>query len=109
MTALTDTQSIILSAASRRDGAIALPLPESLKGGAAQKVVDAMLAKGLVAAIEAGRDAPVWRETGDGQKVTLIATPAGLDAVGAGPPLGLRTKLRNVRCAGLYRREARCS
>jgi hypothetical protein len=85
MTTLTDTQAIILSAASQRAGAIALPLPESLKGGAAQKVVGAMLAKGLIEEIEAGRGEPVWRETDDGYGVTLIATSAGLEAIGVEP------------------------
>ena len=46
MTKLSDTQAIILSAAAQREDRIALPLPESLRGGAAAKVVDAMLAKG---------------------------------------------------------------
>jgi hypothetical protein len=85
MTTLTDTQAIILSAASQRAGAIALPLPESLKGGAAKKVVSAMLAKGLIEEIEAGRGEPVWRETDDGYGVTLIATSAGLEAIGVEP------------------------
>ena len=85
MTKLSDTQAIILSAASQRAGAFALPLPESLKGGAAQKVVGAMLAKGLIEEIEAGRGEPVWRETDDGYGVTLIATSAGLEAIGVEP------------------------
>ena len=45
MTKISDTQAIILSAAAQRDDRIALPLPESLRGGAAAKVVGAMLAK----------------------------------------------------------------
>jgi hypothetical protein len=48
MTQLSDTQLIILSAAAQRDDRIALPLPASLKGGAAAKVVDTMIAKGLL-------------------------------------------------------------
>ena len=39
MTKLSDTQAIILSAAAQRPEHIALPLPESLRGGAAAKVV----------------------------------------------------------------------
>ena len=38
MTKLTDTQAVILGAASQRGGHIALPLPDSLRGGAAAKV-----------------------------------------------------------------------
>lgn len=84
MTKLTDTQAIILSAAAQRDGHIALPLPDSLRGGAAAKVVGAMLAKGLIEDVDADmrKGEPVWRETGDGHGVTLIATDAGLAAIG---------------------------
>ncbi|MCK8482633.1 DUF3489 domain-containing protein [Aliiroseovarius sp. S2029] len=84
MTKLTDTQAIILSAAAQRDGHIALPLPDSLRGGAAAKVVIALLAKGFLEEVEVDmrKDEPVWRETGDGHGVTLIATGAGLAAIG---------------------------
>ena len=47
MTQLSDTQTLILSAAAQRPERNALPLPESLRGGAAAKVVGAMIAKGL--------------------------------------------------------------
>ena len=84
MTKLTDTQAIILSAASQRDGHIVLPLPDSLRGGAAAKVVGAMLAKGFLEEVEADtrNGEPVWRETGDGHGVTLMATDTGLAAIG---------------------------
>jgi hypothetical protein len=84
MTKLTDTQAIILSAASQREGQIALPLPDSLRGGAAAKVVGAMLSKGYLEEVEADirNGEPVWRETGDGHGVTLIATDTGLVAIG---------------------------
>ncbi len=84
MTKLTDTQAIILSAASQRDGHIALPLPDSLRGGAAAKVVGAMLAKGFLEEVDADmrKGEPVWRETGDGHGVTLVATEVGLAAIG---------------------------
>lgn len=77
---LSDTQLTVLAAAARRPNLIALPLPERLKGGAAHKVVAALLAKGLLAEIPAG-DAPAWREGADGG-VTLAATAAALDALG---------------------------
>jgi hypothetical protein len=103
MTKLTDTQTIILSAASQRDGHIALPLPDSLrgdedrppkgrvgpssgrsKGTNAAKVVGLLLAKGFLEEVEADtrNGEPVWRETGDGHGVTLIATDTGLAAIG---------------------------
>ena len=87
MTKLTDTQAIILSAAAQRDGHIALPLPDSLRGGAAAKVIGAMLAKGFLEEVDAdtSNGEPIWRETGDGHGVTLIATDAGLAAIGIEP------------------------
>ncbi len=87
MPKLTDTQAIILSAAAQRDKGIALPLPQSLRGGAAAKVVGAMLAKGLLEEIDADlrNGEPVWRQTFDGHGVTLIATDAGLAAIGIEP------------------------
>lgn len=84
MTKLSDTQAIILSAAAQRDDRIALPLPDSLRGGAATKVVGAMIAKGFLEEVDADmrKGEPVWRETGDGHGVTLVATDAGLAAIG---------------------------
>ena len=87
MTKLSDTQAIILSAAAQREDRIALPLPDSLRGGAAAKVVGALLAKGFLEEVDANlrTGEPVWRETGDGHGTTLIATDAGLAAIGIEP------------------------
>ncbi|MDN2578926.1 DUF3489 domain-containing protein [Aquibium sp. ELW1220] len=87
MTKLSDTQALILSAAAQRDNRIALPLPDSLRGGAAAKVVGAMIAKGLLR--ETAADLPkgetVWRQTDDGHGITLVATDVGLAAIGIEP------------------------
>lgn len=87
MTKLSDTQALILSAAAQRPQHIALPLPESLRGGAAAKVMAAMIAKGLLREVDANlrRGEPVWRQTGDGHGATLIATDMGLAAIGIEP------------------------
>ena len=87
MTQISDTQALILSAAAQRPEHIALPLPESLRGGAAVKVVGAMLAKGLLQEVDANlrKGEPMWRETGDGHGTTLVATDAGLAAIGIEP------------------------
>ena len=84
MTKISDIQAIILSAAAQREDRIALPLPESLRGGGAAKVVGAMLAKGFLEEAEADmrEGEPVWRATGDGHGITLVATEAGLAAIG---------------------------
>jgi hypothetical protein len=87
MTKLTDTQRIILSAASQRTDRLALPLPKSLKGGAVIKVIKPLIEKGLLEEVDANRklNDPVWRETGDGNGVTLFITDAGLEAIGVEP------------------------
>jgi len=87
MTKLSDTQSVILSAASQRTDRFALPLPKNLKGGAAHKVVNALVDKGLLKEVKANRklNDPVWRETDDGRLVTLVITDAGLAAIGIEP------------------------
>jgi hypothetical protein len=87
MNTLSDTQTIILSRAAQTEGRVALPLPNTLRGGAATKVVTAMLAKGLIEEVDADlrKGEPVWRDTGDGHGVTLVATDAGLAAIGIEP------------------------
>lgn len=94
MTKLSDTQWIILSAAAQRDHGNVLPLPGSLRGGAASKVVAALLARGLIR--EHITDSPrkadtamntVWRNLPepDGRGVLLYITAAGAEAIGVEP------------------------
>ena len=87
MTTPSDTQSLILSRAATRPGNIALPLPEGLVGAAAKMVIGKMIARGWLEEVEANlrRGEPLWRETGDGHGTTLIATEAGLEAIGIEP------------------------
>ena len=87
MPKLTDTQSLILSRAASRPGNLAMPLPEGLHGAAAQKAVTAMITRGWLEEVDADlrRGEPLWRETGDGHGTTLIATEAGLEAIGIEP------------------------
>ncbi|MGE3703344.1 MAG: DUF3489 domain-containing protein [Hyphomicrobiaceae bacterium] len=85
---LSDTQLIILTAASQRDDRLALPLPDRLRGGAAAKVMASLIAKGLVEEVDAKRGDPVWRKTGDGHGVTLAITDAGLAVLGIEPEPG---------------------
>lgn len=82
---LSDTQAMILTAAAGRDRFVALPLPASCKGGAAIKVVGAMLKAGLIAESPAERGEPVWGPESD-DATTLVATPAGLEAIGIEQP-----------------------
>jgi len=87
MTTPSDTQSLILSRAATRPGNLALPLPEGLVGAAAKMVVGKMITRGWLEEVEANlrRHEPMWRETGDGHGTTLIATEAGLEAIGIEP------------------------
>ena len=96
MTKLTDTQRVILSAASQRTDRLALPLPKSLKGGAVIKVIGPLIERGLLEEVDANRklNDPVCRETGDGHGVTLIITDAGLEAIGVEPDTGPQAATR---------------
>ena len=84
MPKLTDTQTIILSRAATRPGNLVMPLPEGLHGAAAKMAVNRMITNGWVEEVDADlrRGEPLWRETGDGHSTTLIATEAGLEAIG---------------------------
>ncbi|WP_114965593.1 DUF3489 domain-containing protein [Alkalilacustris brevis] len=87
MPKLTDTQILILSRAANRPGNLAMPLPEGLHGAAASKAVTRMITNGWLEEVDADlcRGEPLWRETGDGHGTTLIATEAGLEAIGIEP------------------------
>ena len=87
MPKLTDSQTILLSRAATRPGNLAMPLPEGLHGAAAQKAVATMITRGWLEEVDADlrRGEPLWRETGDGHGTTLIATEAGLEAIGIEP------------------------
>ena len=101
MPKLTDTQTIILSWAAARPDNLAMPLPKGLHGAAAQKAVAAMIARGWLEEVEANlrRGEPLWRETGDGHGTTLVATEAGLAAIGIEPVVASTTV--NLRKAKL--------
>jgi hypothetical protein len=75
MTKLSDTQAVILSAASQREDGAVLPLPETLKikGGAVDKVLGSLKAKGLIEHQGTPR--------GDNPPPLRI-TRAGLEAIG---------------------------
>ena len=77
---LTDTQRVLLSAASQRDDR-ALERPSNLTGGAAGKVVAKLLTVGLVEEIQSRGSLPVWRRDGDIAH-TLRITKRGLQAIG---------------------------
>ncbi len=95
MTRLSDTQLVILSAAAQRDDRNVLPLPGSLRGGAAQKVIGALMKRGLIAETVTDQRAKadtalnrIWRNDEDGCAILLHITDAGLAAIGIEPEGG---------------------
>ena len=80
MSKLTDTQLIILSAASQRDDR-GVELPANLKGEAARKVVDKLIRAGLLEEVRAGGSLPVWRRDDDSGAMALRITKTGLEAI----------------------------
>jgi hypothetical protein len=99
MPKLTETQTIILSRAASRPDNLAMPLPKGLHGAAAKVAVTKMIAQGWLEEVDADlrKCEPLWRETGDGHGTTLIATEAGLAAIGIEPVVA-RT-ITNLRSA----------
>jgi hypothetical protein len=92
MTKLSDTQLVILSAAAQREDRNVLPLPGSLRGGAAAKVVGVLLSRRLIAETvtdsQTKADAAlnrIWRNDEDGRAILLHITEAGLSAIGIEP------------------------
>jgi hypothetical protein len=76
---LTDTQLVLLSAASQRDDR-ALERPSKLTGGAAGKVITKLLTEGLIEEIQSRGSLPVWRRDEDGPR-SLRITKKGLKCI----------------------------
>jgi DNA-binding MarR family transcriptional regulator len=105
MSTLTDTQLVILSAAGQRDDGTALPLPKSLKlqGGAVSHVLKSLLKKRLLDEQPTRDNSTAWRESKDGQRLTLVITDTGRQAIGVAadergetPPTAPRGSKRSV-------------
>jgi Protein of unknown function (DUF3489) len=94
MPKLTDTQLVILAGAAQREDGSILPLPKKLKLGAKaiEGVLSDLVKNKLVAEEPAADRAPSWRETTDGQPMTLKITASGLRAIGAQEPKGGEAK-----------------
>ena len=78
---LTDTQLVLLSAASQReDGAI--DPGQGPKGGLAKKAINKLLTDGLVEEVPAGSLLSAWRRDDDRGQLALCITARGLAAIG---------------------------
>src|ERR1700693_2476897 len=79
---LTDTQLVLLSAAAQRKDRC-LVAPETLKGGASQKVARKLISMGFAKATRAKRNDPIWRRAEQsGASYALKLTVAGARAIG---------------------------
>jgi hypothetical protein len=77
---LTDTQLVLLSAASQREDC-GIELARNLRGGAAQKLVRKLLTEGLIEEVHAAGSLPVWRRDEDKGPLALRITQRGLAAI----------------------------
>jgi len=84
MTRLSDTHSVILSAAAARANRALLPVPQSIraKGKALERSLGALLKRGFAEERAARRTDEMWRHGEDGRAVGLVATAKGLAAIG---------------------------
>ena len=77
---LTDTQLVVLSAASQREDS-AIELAPNLKGAAARKVIGKLLSDGLIEELPARGSLPVWRRGADKGPLALRITKRGIAAI----------------------------
>jgi hypothetical protein len=98
MPRLTDTQLIILSAASQRDDR-GVELPANVKGEAARKVVDKLIRAGLLEEVRASGSLPVWRRDDDSGPMALRITKTGLEAIDVEDEATAAPEETNVRPA----------
>jgi hypothetical protein len=81
---LTDTDRVILTAAGARTPPLVLPLPKSLGADAAKGLaaIKRLLKARLISERTAPEDAEVWRTDDVEGRLALVATEAGLAAIG---------------------------
>jgi hypothetical protein len=96
MAKLTDSQLIVLSAATARNDGLAVVPAKMNKAGAA-KVGTSLVARKLMREVKAKPGMPVWRHDGDGRPISLMITKAGQKAIGlaeAAPPATARADMK---------------
>src|SRR5229473_1704357 len=98
MSKLTDTQLIILSAASQRDDP-GVELPTNVKGEAARKVVNKLIRAGLLEEVRACGSLPVWRRDDDSRAMALRITETGLAAIDVDDDVTAAPKETSIRPA----------
>ena len=93
----SDTQLMILSAASQRQDQAAV-LPANLEGSAANKVIDKLVKEGLLQELPAKDEMPVWRRGDDNRSYALQITKTGLKAIAVDAPAESTDKV-DANCA----------
>jgi hypothetical protein len=96
MSRLTDTQLIILSAASRRDDR-GVELAANINGEAARKAVDKLIRASLLEEVRAAGSLPVWRRDDESGPMALRITKNGLDAIAVGDEVVAAPKKTSAR------------
>ncbi|HYN46682.1 MAG TPA: hypothetical protein VES64_08330, partial [Allosphingosinicella sp.] len=94
MPKLSDTQTILLSAAANREGGSLLPPPDGLKarGAALDRTLNSLLRRGMISTVTTGVAEMAWKprdadaDDGAGGGTGLVITPAGFAALGLEPP-----------------------
>src|SRR5208282_4948843 len=81
MAKLTDTQLILLSKAAARDDGAAT-IPANLNKASAAMVGSSLVARNLMQEVVSERGMPVWRENDQDERLSLIITSAGREAIG---------------------------
>ena len=79
---LSETQTIILSAACGREDRLVFPVTAKIKGGAVGNCLKSLLKRGLIEEIQATDLNAVWRHDEELGSITLRATPLACSALG---------------------------
>ena len=79
---LSETQTIILSAACDREDRLVFPVTAKIKGGAVGNCLKSLLKRGLIEEIQATDLNSVWRYDEELGSITLRATPLACSALG---------------------------
>jgi Protein of unknown function (DUF3489) len=109
MPKLTDTQLVILSAATIRADNSILPLPKKIKlaKAATNSFLEGLVKKKLAEAQPATPGAPVWRSDKAGQPMMLVISEAGLQALVAGSADSLPAAGADTRVASSSKNRSR--
>lgn len=78
---LSETQTIILSAACGREDRLVFPVTAKIKGGAVGNCLKSLLKRGLIEEIQATDLNSVWRHDEELGSITLRATPLACSAL----------------------------